>query len=248
MTNKAIDIHTHYGPWRLSDIVKYQFSGEFSKYFDLANEVGIEKTVLFKIKEGDNKSVLDYVKKNNHSLLFSYWIDVDNNKIMDELEFYENHMVALKFHPTFEKTKVTDEKLNPIWKWAQDRNMPLLVHCGQCQEFSGYKIPIELASKFSFPIVLFHMAGGGNSVTQGEAIEYIKNNKNPNNIFIETSSCFQPWLIERAVEALDDEHVVFGSDFPSQDPRMALSCITTSNLSNQSKQRILYDNAKKILK
>ena len=65
MTNKAIDIHTHFGPWRLSDIVKYQFNGEFYKYFDMANEVGIEKTVIFKVKEGDNKSVLDYVKKNN---------------------------------------------------------------------------------------------------------------------------------------------------------------------------------------
>ncbi len=244
----VIDIHTHYGPWKTSDIVKYQFQGPFQNYFNLAKEVGIKNTVIFKTVDCDNKSVLNYVNANSNSLSFSYWVDVDNSKIQNELELYESDIVALKFHPTFEKTRVTDKKLIPIWNWAQDRNIPLLVHCGQWQEFSGYKIPIELAKQFDFPIVLFHMAGGGNSATQGEAIDYIHDNNIPKNIYIETSSCFQPWLIERAVEALNDDHIVFGSDFPSQDPRMALYCILQSNLSNHIKTKILRENAKRILK
>ena len=244
----AVDIHTHLGPWKKSDIVKYQYEGPFHDYFGMAEEVGIGKTVVFKIKESENQLVKEYASQKKDRLFFAYWIDVENNHVIEELEASRKEIAALKFHPTFEKTKVTDEKLYPYWKWAENEGVPLLLHCGQWQEYSGYKLPLELAKKFAFPIVLFHMAGGGSSVTQGEAINFMLENPPPDNVFIETSSCFQPWLVERAVRAVGEDNVVFGSDFPSQDPRLALQCITSTRLDKDVKSKILGKNTLRILK
>jgi len=245
---KAIDIHTHLGPWRKSEIVKYQYKGPFDDYFSKAHQVGIDKTVIFKIKEGENKEVVEYVEKKKDSLLFAYWIDVKNKKILNELEFYRKKIVALKFHPTFEWTKVTDKKLKPYWDWAQEENLPLLLHCGQTQKIAGFRIAAKFMKKYSFPIVLFHMAGGGNISTQVEAIKYFKKNPPPNNAFIETSSCFAPWIIEEAIRVFGEDKVVFGSDFPSHDPRVALNVILQTDVPTKVRNKVLFANSKKILK
>jgi len=55
-------------------------------------------------------------------------------------------------------------------------------------------------------------------------------------------------MVEDAISIFGENKVVFGSDFPSHDPRVALNVILQTDVSTKVRNKVLFANSKKILK
>mgnify|MGYP000377270806 CR=1 FL=1 len=67
-------------------------------------------------------------------------------------------------------------------------------------------------------------------------------------VYIETSFCLSPRILERRVKEIGSERFLFGSDFPYGDMLIERLKIERSNLKKEEKERIFFLNAKRLLK
>jgi predicted TIM-barrel fold metal-dependent hydrolase len=68
------------------------------------------------------------------------------------------------------------------------------------------------------------------------------------NIYLETCSSFsEHGAMEFLVNGAGEDRVVFGSDMPLIEPRHQIAKITTANLSDEAKSKVLGLNAIKLL-
>lgn len=140
-----------------------------------------------------------------------------------------------------------DERLHPVMEKLQEYNLPLLHHCwykavGKCQDESDPSDIAYLARLFpSVKIVMAHLAGCGY-----RGIEDIVECPN---VYVDTSGG-QPvaGLVEYAVRRLGPSRILFGSDAPYRDVTCQLGRIYGAELDEESKNKILYRNAKDLLK
>lgn len=66
------------------------------------------------------------------------------------------------------------------------------------------------------------------------------------NVYLETSGAFDRAKLPAAVEALGTHRIVFGSGSPHVDPAAAMGLVEDSDLSEDARRKILFDNAQKL--
>jgi predicted TIM-barrel fold metal-dependent hydrolase len=99
-----------------------------------------------------------------------------------------------------------------------------------------------LARRFpQVQVIMAHLTGCGfRGVLEAKGIP---------NLVIDTSGGLpEANLVEYAVEHLGADHVVYGSDLPIRETATTMGRILGSEISDDAKRRILYGNAKRILK
>lgn len=168
---------------------------------------------------------------------------------------------GIKLFPGYRPFYPHDRRLDPVYEYAHQRKLPILIHTGDTMDPQGlvkYARPVEVdeaAVRFrDVPIVLCHF---GNPWVD-EAAEVVYKNKN---VYADTSGLLahpsHP-LFDRMVELCrrrllegilmvgSAERILYGSDWPLLDLKVALQLVTSLDLPERDRTAILGGNAQRL--
>ena len=170
-------------------------------------------------------------------------------------------LAGIKLFPGYRPFYPHDRRLDRVYEYAQQRKIPVLIHTGDTMDPHGlvkYTRPVEVdevAVRFrDVPIVLCHF---GNPWVD-EAAEIVYKNKN---VYADTSGLLahpsHP-LFDRMIELCrrrllegilmvgSADRVLYGSDWPLLDLKVALRLVTSLDLPERDRAAILGKNARRL--
>jgi predicted TIM-barrel fold metal-dependent hydrolase len=169
----------------------------------------------------------------------------------EELKRIKDNAFGVKLQPEFQNFYVDDEKAFHLYEELQKLNLPVLLHCGREISASGeicsYSSPdriLKVIKKFpKLKIIGAHMGG---FLMWEESLEKLAGK----NIYFDTSdsiSVMKKELLEQIFVKHGFDKIIYGSDFPIQNPKEEISFIKALDISEENKQKILSSNIKKVL-
>ena len=166
---------------------------------------------------------------------------------------------GLKFHPSTQQFYPNDQRFYPLWAKAQELGLIVLFHSGTTGVGAGrpggggiklgYARPVpymdDVAADFpSLNIVLAHPAWPW----QEEQLAMLVHKPN---VYMDLSGWspkyFSPLLVQYAKTLVQDK-VMFGSDYPVISPERWLTDFDALGFDEAVKQKVLIENAKRVLK
>jgi predicted TIM-barrel fold metal-dependent hydrolase len=166
---------------------------------------------------------------------------------------------GLKLHPTTQAFFPNDIRFYPLWEKCAELGIPVLFHTGQTGVGAGtpggggyklkYSQPIpyidDVAADFpQLTIIMAHPAVPWQEEQLSVAVHKA-------NVYIDLSGWspkyFRPLLVQYATTLLQDK-VLFGSDYPALQPDRWLRDFEALEMKEEVRQKILLDNARKLLK
>ena len=147
---------------------------------------------------------------------------------------------GLEISPAVHGVALTDERTVRLLEIAAAAGHPVYV---VCLERAGARVAdlVRLAGRFpGLPLVLGH-SGVGN--IDYYAVEQIAPHPS---ISLETSGGYST-VVQRALDRLGAGRVLFGTEFPLQDPRVELAKYAALDLPGDSWARVAWDNADRLL-
>lgn len=160
-----------------------------------------------------------------------------------ERTFEDPHYVGIKLHPATHETAIDDAAYRPAFQFAHDHALPMLIHSwvgGGCRP--------ELIGKVAadFPdatIILGHHGGAWAGVAESvEACE-----QHPNLVCDTCTSELTYKVVDRLVESIGVERVLFGSDLPFLAQGAQVGKVVYSRISDADKIKVLGGNFLAIL-
>jgi predicted TIM-barrel fold metal-dependent hydrolase len=165
---------------------------------------------------------------------------------------------GLKLHPTTQAFYPNDPRFYPLWAKCVELKIPIISHSGQTGVGArtpgggGYKL------KYAHPLLLDDVAADFPELTiimahpavpwQEEQLAVALHKAN---VYIDLSGWspkyFRPILVQYMGSLLQDK-VLFGSDYPVLMPDRWLNDFEKLELKPEVRQKILLDNARKLLK
>ena len=246
---KVCDIHVHLG--RSGGIYHTLHLDEINSFIKKFN---IEHLALFPFEldvNDSNKKILKLSQTNDkvHGL---YWIQkCQVEKDVQILEKYIGEGYAgVKFHGTYENLPVTNEVYKPILEILNKKEGLLLVHTGRFKDGdissnTSYIHALNVAKLYpKIKVIMAHMGGNDTSIVK----RALKESKNVQNVWFETSGITTPFRIEIAVEVIGPKRILFGSDVPWCSFRSIYYGVEDTLLDEKIKNMIFYENFIKLLK
>ena len=249
MNTPVIDFHTHVGRWGLNHM-----DASPERFLRLMDAAGIDKACVNCIFYGEarrsNDTVARYARERPDRFVpVAYVTPRYPNEAVSELERSFDQIGAkfLKVYPTYLKKPIDDPSYMPIFEWGNDRGIVLMSHSSRVLDDDVLTMPhsfVPLAKRF--PNITWVLAHSGNSMRgQEEAVAAVQECPN---IYLETCSSFsEHGAMEYLVEGAGEDRVLYGSDMPLMEPLHQIAKITTADLSDEAKRKILGLNAIRIL-
>jgi len=169
----------------------------------------------------DDKYVAEYVAKHPDTLIGFLCVDPTQDGWMQEL--HDGHkqlkLRGIKLLPMYAGFQPDDERLDPLWKYASDNNLPVLLHTGTtfiAQARLEYTLPRHLdvvATRFpKVKIILAHLG----HPYEGECVVTIR--KHPN-LYADVSALhYRPFQLYHSLMLVQEygvwNKVLFGTDYP----------------------------------
>lgn len=249
MNTPVIDFHTHVGRWGLNHM-----DATPERFLRLMDAAGIDKACVNCIFYGEarrsNDTVARYVQANSDRFVpVAYVTPRYPKEAISELErsFDEIGAKFLKVYPTYLGKPIDDPSYTPIFEWGNDRGIVLMSHSSRVSEDDLLTMPhsfVPLAKRF--PNITWVLAHSGNNMRGQE--EAVAAAQECPNIYLETCSSYsEHGAMEFLVEGAGEDRVLYGSDMPLIEPRHQIAKITTADLSDETKRKILGLNAIRIL-
>lgn len=240
-----VDGHIHAGYWSSE-----RFLGRGVPFPELDRclaDCGIDGAVLTSTDLRQNASVLEFIlKEARREYWFFPWV---NPAAGDDLAFITEHrekIDGLKLHPSCDMVKVTDSRVEPFIRFARAEGLPVMVHCGRWQEMSSYSLVLKVAAGYpDVDFIMSHM-GGDTPELEMATIDAVKDG-GLTNIYLGTEGVREYWAVQRAVEELGAEKVIFGSDFPLGHPKMYLGVIDALDISEHQRSLVLGGNIMRLV-
>ena len=227
------------GTWRTPD-----FSGRATQVAEAAalyGGLGYDGALVMPTDTADNAGLERALAETDYPFRFCAWIDPDDDGLDAFLDTAASRIAALKIHPSFLRRRVTDPVFEPYLRWAADHHTPVLVHCGRWQEIASYRFPIEVAREHpETTMILCHMAGDSTDLVQATCD--LVEETGITNAYLGTESIRQYWIVQRAVDQLGPERIIFGSDYNLNHPKSFQAVVDALELSEAARQRIFFDN------
>lgn len=240
-----IDGHIHAGYW--SHDFFYGRGVEYSEIDACLDRCGIDGAILTTTDLRKNDEVLDFLRSGaRRRYWFFPWV---NPAVAGDLDYVERHredIQGLKFHPSCDKVRITDERVAPFLEFARQHALPVLVHCGRWQEMSSYKLALDAAGGYpETSFILSHMGGDTPELVTG-AVDGILE-RGLANVHLGLEGVREYWIVRQAIDRLGADRVVFGSDFPLGHPRMYLGLVDALDLTSSQRDLVLGGNALRLL-
>jgi hypothetical protein len=234
------DLHAHAGGW-LFDVNNHtlkQIQREFSRSH--IDKFAIMPSVPPRPDLSHKTNLSLYTEAREQGVDFIYWLDPRFTKLR-ELDSVESNLKGVKFHPSYTRTRMTSKRMVRFLEWCESNSKPLIVHCGRWNKYANYKYAVEVATEFKGTLILAHMGGPAYDI-KTNALDFIASQKLRGRLMVDTSTCFQPYLIEKAVRVLGAGNVIFGSDYPLYHPAPTRLTVEMSRVPEKAKRLILRDN------
>ena len=165
---------------------------------------------------------------------------------------------GLKLHPSTQAFFPNDTRFYPLWQKAMELEIPVLFHSGQTGVGSGTPGGAGYKLKYSHPMLLDDVAADFPDLTiimahpavpwQEEQLAVVLHK---GNVYMDLSGWspkyFRPVLVQYIRSILKDK-ALFGSDYPVIQPERWLRDFENLELKDEVRQKILLDNARKVLK
>jgi len=264
---RAIDVHIHV-PGRPGTGTSAA-SEAMNAYFGATGERSVEHLYesyaaadVFGVIFGDNDWTAEVVRKYPQQFLgFVYANPNDGQKAVDEVVrgYNDLGLRGLKVHPPGQHFFPNDEKFYPLWQKCSDLGIPVLLHTGQTGVGArmpggngiklkyGQPIPYidDMAADFpDLNIIMAHPA----VPWQEEQLSVLVHKPN---VYMDLSGWspkyFRPILVQYMNSIVQDK-CLFGTDYPVLMLDRWESDFATLNLKPEVRQKIMLDNAKKLLK
>ncbi|MDI6826030.1 MAG: amidohydrolase family protein [Candidatus Aenigmarchaeota archaeon] len=236
-----IDFHTHLGKPK-KGVKKPEISSGVEDIIKIQKEANIDKSVIFAMPQ---EPFLEKNKEANMEVFTAMgpfipfiWINpyfFDKKEVIDSIKRF--NVRGVKLHSVFDGYYPSPKFLKDIIELSVKLNIPVLFH-SLWGDLGDVKHIEKVAE--SFPrakIVIAHLKESG----------CIDVAKKLDNVYIDTSYCPHPRGIEQAVKAIGAERILFGSDFPFNDPVVQKMMIERAKIKERDKQVILGGNAIKLL-
>ncbi len=248
LPQNVCDAHVHVGDY----FPNIELSFTLEMLAKVVAKYRIQSALVFSGDVNQEKETERIVKavKTNRKLCAMIRTDPENYARYKFLRSFEkllrnnDRIVGLKVNSSTEKHRITD----PVYKGAlqllSDYRGLLLLHCGRWVEMSGWHYGIEVAKQYpAIKVILAHM-GGTHPDLSFPAIEA---SKPLSNIYMDTSQTRQLVVIQRGIERMGAERILWGSDMPWGDYLQNLIGITALNLDESTENKILRENYTRLL-
>jgi len=236
-------------------IKKYSCTYTIPNILQEMNRLGVEKSIILSLKiplmANNTLNNLNSINKNYLSWDRLFVFGSLNPKSINKrgkLNIWKKMgMKGLKLHPLFNFFKPTDKGAYRIYELAEEFGLPILFHTGlspaapqylkRFVEFANYKKVVE-----DFPRVKFILGHGGGYSDWRGAIELVKKYKNA---YLETSGQ-SPGVIGEFIKKVDNERIMYGSDWPFYPMALSLVKVFIATEGNsKARKKILRENAER---
>ncbi len=195
-----------------------------------------------------NAEVIEMIKPFGD--LFRVYVAINphfQDNIREDLALFDKwapFAVGLKFLAGYHKVKVSDKAYEYALSFANERHLPILNHTwGSCTCGNG-PIMLEVAQKY--PNATFLM---GHSIYGDWEYSRRVVKETPGNTYLELTAIPGEYgRIEKLVEDVGSDRIVFGTDMPWFDEYQAVGGVLSAKITEDDMRNILYRNAQKILK
>ena len=208
-----------------------------------------------------NEHVAAAVKK--HSDIFLGFGSVDpwkGKKAVDEVERVRDlGLRGMKFHASEQAFFMNEQRFYPLWEKCAEMKLPCLFHMGMCGIGAGAPGGLGMKLKYSAPIPYLDDVGAdfpeltiiGAHPAWPWQEEMLAVAMHKSNVYMDLSGWspkyFPPSLVRYTNFALGDK-VLFGSDYPVLTAERWLKDFEETDFKDELRPKILYENAKKLLK
>lgn len=250
MRSRVIDFHTHFGNYDGDKVV------DRKKIYSSMQEAGIGYSVVFPFS-GDLRPeelleesyrVRDQTKGEEGLLPFlRFHPDMIGASELSEII---NDFYGVKLHPRDEDFDPLKRRYKEIFKVLEISEKPVLFHTRK--ENNKYSDPdrvLKLSKRFpQMRLVLGHFACLSPYVIK--KMEKWKKKGKKKHVYLETSAMgATPYSIEHYVgKKIGFDKIVFGSDLPYADQLIEKLNVDRSKIKVENKEKILYENARQLLK
>lgn len=152
-------------------------------------------------------------------------------------------LVGVKLHPDFQQFAIDSESAISLYRTVSKHGLPILFHTGD--DRYDYSSPKRLANAMDKVPDLVAIAAHFGGYTEWDIVPTCLNREN---VFFDTCSSLMILKPERAVEmihTLGSDRFFFGVDFPMWDHREELERFLALPLTEQEREDILCNNAKR---
>jgi len=248
----VFDCHGHFGP-EAGFFIPGADTGAFLAVLD---RVGIDRVAISTFANGlpyGNDVVAQAIA--SHPDRFVGWVRVNANypELMErELARCtdDSGFRGIKVHPYCDQIPADDPRYEPVWRFSAEQEVPVLIHTWNSRRYTDALLETcrpgifeKIALEHPGAVLLLGHSGGewdGIADTLGVA-------KKCPNIFLDTaSSRLYPGIIERLIEELGAERILYGSDVPFLSPVPQIGKIVAAEIGEKEKRMILGGNAARL--
>jgi len=149
----------------------------------------------------------------------------------------------IKLHSSLGKFKLASEACEPIWREAERRGLPVLVHSWEGSADCGAAACERVAEKHpGVPLIL------GHSLAPNGYPEACRLAQTHANVYLDTATSMVNYgQLADMVERTGPDKILFGSDTPFLDPAPQAAKVVFARLSDDEKRKILGQNAAQLL-
>jgi hypothetical protein len=165
--------------------------------------------------------------------------------VVDEIRLWHDaaQVSAFKIHPSVHGRSALDDAYQPLFDFAHDNCLPVLVHSWPGDAYASPAVLRDLAGRYPrAQVVIAHSAAGWDMLDQvADACA-----DRPNIHLDLTGSRLLSGLLEAMVARLGSERILFGTDMPFIDPRPGLGRVLMAQIPDDAKRLILGLNAVRV--
>jgi predicted TIM-barrel fold metal-dependent hydrolase len=210
-------------------------------------DCGIDGAVLTSTDMRDNASVSAFMAgSTRRKYWFFPWLKPAVRSDLDYARRNRSGIHGIKLHPSCDRVRVNDAKTQPLLRFARDEGLAVMVHCGRWQEMSSYRFALEVAAKYPGVRFLLSHMGGDTPELETATIEGIAEGR-LDNVFLGIEGVREYWAVQKAVDDLGADRVLFGSDFPLGHPRMYMGVVDALKITAEQKDLIMGGNALRLV-
>jgi predicted TIM-barrel fold metal-dependent hydrolase len=262
---KIIDshCHIHMPEWvnkcNSNDFLIEEFNYRSSEKEILANmdEAGIDQTIIFPMPsinvnlEAANLYVL-YMSKLYPKKFIPFAIINNNPEKWFKLgvKGFKEHSFGQKIQKNQYGKDIISDKFKYSYRFMEDNGLPLLLHAGvnkieRIKEFFFKETP-------ELKIILAHLGAdfiktGNHLPNKYQVLETLNELKDYPNIYFDIAAIGDIEILQDAIDLVDDNKLIFGSDFPYEKPSDTLNRLDKLRLSKKQKTKLFYDNITDII-
>lgn len=154
-------------------------------------------------------------------------------------------LLGIKLHPDTQRVNLDDERLMAIYEIAQEKNIPVMLHCGDYRyDFSHPRRLLNVLR--TFPRLTVDAAHFGGWSIYDLALEYVEHER----CFLDVSSSMRYLGRRRTAELIrlyGTDRILFGSDYPMWDPATEHSILDSLDFTEAEAEAMQWRNAERFL-